>query len=367
MSVQATTVVFPPFFNLASFASATLALSAAATYYGAAIIPLNGGTLSKVRAYVSSVTGSPIAADAVCELRADNNGVPSGSVTESKTASSAPAASTVLEFTGFTTVLSANTLYWLVIRNANGTPASNNFTLRRWADPINVNWAIASPGYGAYFDASSTDSGTNWTLANNTPAVVIEYSGGAREGFLITGFASAAQIYTNREAGSVFTTPSNITLNVAGVLMIASKSGTPTGNLRYRIYSGTAASPTLVATTQTVTPAQVNTTSTDAYRPLYFSSIQSIAGGTQLRVVASETTNSDASSNRYNVQNGVTLNSGDANIIPFLGTPASTLSTDGGATFTDTTNTYTPVYLILDNENPYTAATGGASAYTFIG
>lgn len=330
-------------------------------------IPQLGGTVSKIRVYASAVTGTLGSSDLVCNLYSDSAGSPSTSLQSSTTVTSVPTGASWVEFTGFSTALTVGTTYWIVLRNANGTPTSNSATYT-YLTNSSILGNSNNPALGQSLVYTSTNSGSTWTRAVSTGAFVVDYGSGNIEGFPVqSGTTGDPQIYSSREGGIKFTTPSNTTLNVIGVCAVASKTGTPTGNLRYRIYTGSGSSPTLLATTATRDAATISTTRNQ--KPLYFTSPVSISADTVVRVVASETTQSDTSGNRYNLE-FITLSSSDTGIlVPYTIQPEYTLSTDGGATFTDTANRYVSIWLILDAQEPFSSSGGGGAggSFTFIG
>lgn len=327
-------------------------------------IPLRGGTVSKIRVYVNAVTGTLGSSDLVCDVYSDSAGNPNASLQGSSTVTSVPTGAGWVEFTGFSTALTVGTNYWIVLRNANGTPTSNSATYAYLNSGALLGHAT-DPSIGQTLVFSSTNSGSTWTRALATGSFIIDYGSGSTEGLPIqSATTSDPQIYSSREGGIKFTTPVNVGLNVIGVCAIASKVGTPTGDLRYRIYTGSGSSPVLLATTVTRAPGTINTSRSQ--KPIYFSSLVYVPPNTVIRVVASETTQSDTSSNRYSLEY-LSLSSTDTGILePYSVQPEYTLSTDGGSTFTDTANRWPGIWLILDLDNPFTPSETGGSRLNAI-
>jgi hypothetical protein len=352
-------------FNL----NAALSGGYSANWWAAYIVPLQGGTVSKIRVYCSAVTGTLVSGDLVCDLYSESNGNPNTSLQSSTTVTTIPTGAAWVEFTDFSTALTAGTPYFIVLRNADATPASNAITYVSYSNLL-LNGNITDPQLNQAAVFTSTNSGSTWTRLVNIPPVVIDYGSGVVEGFPIQGAAqggSSLQIYSSREAGIKFTTPENAKLNISGIIAVILKTGTPTGNLRYRIYSSNSTTPTLTATTLTRTAGQVSGSRSAKYIP--FSSVVTLDANTVVRIVASETTQSDTSSNRFTLDE-ITLSSSDTGLIlPYTVQPASTLSTDGGANFTDTADRIPIIWPVLDGEAPFTATSSGGSggAFTFIG
>jgi hypothetical protein len=214
------------------------------------------------------------------------------------------------------------------------------------------------PGIGqlAY---TSVNSGGTWTRNWSVGQFVVEYSSGSKEGWPVQSVSTGLlQVYSAREEGIKFRTLPGPNLRVIGITAQALKASTPTGDLRYRIYLGDTSSPTLLATTNTKSQSGVNTSR--SAKTLYFNTPQIVPANTTVRVVISETTNSDVSSLRYECE-AMVLSSTDTGIIPpYADNPSLTASTDGGATFSDTSHRIPLIWMVLDGEQPfsYDSATG---------
>lgn len=355
-------------FNATSGWSGTaLNLNASTTRVAMMIVPLLGGTLSKVRIWVSSVTGTIGSSDLTCELYDNSAGAPGSLLQSSSTVTAAPTGASWVEFTGFSTALTIGTEYWFVLKNNNGTPASN-FVVNTAFSNFPGFATSSNPAFGQYLYFTSTDSGSSWTRTTRLPQIVLDYGSSNVEGFPFqTVSTSAGQIYSSREYGLRFVSPSNATMNIIGIGSLVLKTASPTGNLRYRLYTGSSTTPTLQGTTVTAAPGEIN--GSREPKPLYFSTPISITAGTTVRIVVSETTQSDTSSNRYTLEE-FTLSSTDTGIlVPYTTQPQSTLSTDGGANFTDTDNRLPAIWPILDAQTPFSSSGGGGTggSFTFIG
>jgi hypothetical protein len=157
-------------------------------------------------------------------------------------------------------------------------------------------------------------------------------------------------------------------MNVKGVAFGVSKTGTPTGNLRVRVYTDSGGTSTLVATSDVaIAPANVLTGS--YWTNFLFSSPVTFVGGTVYRVVLSESTQSDSSSNFYNYF-FITVDS-DANsltLLPFGGTLTAAYCL---ATCTTTSNWVTtydvPLFaLLLDPTGEFSSSGGGQKGYPWV-
>lgn len=333
--------------------------------------PSAAKTLDKFRFYASAKNGTLGANDIAAELMAAAAGVPSGSPgTTCNTISTAAAASTWIEFTCFTgsDSLTANVQRFIRVRNCNASAASNNISAQRgshFGNRINPGRAT---GWGM---RCTTDAGTGWTQCDdeNVVPMIAVYGDGTVEGepwATITTANAAAngnRVYNDgsddREVGSEFTTPPDAKLRAIGLIMHVAKIGTPTGNLRYRLYEGT----TLIATTGTAAIADVSTTA--GWVKLYFSSVQTLNANTQYEILASSDASGGSTSNSY----GVTVMAMDLNATGGAEESESLLLRPAGGTmhltvFDDTTRTDTetsiaPAALILDNSDYFGTQSGG--------
>lgn len=337
-----------------ALSSATLAINASTTRLMLGCLG-EGKTLSKVRFYVSAVTGTLGASDIVAELYQLPDGLlstttasGSGTLVESRsTVTSTPTGAAWVEVTGWTSVCTAGKQYAIVLKNANGTPASNNYTVR-WVTGLHDD-GLGSGSMG-WWKRQSTDSGS--TYSSNTAAVAgleLEWSDGSLSGLAASqGSVTAVGdgIYQARELGANFTTPAQARPRVIGVLALLAVSGTPTGNIRFRIYRGT----TLVATTE----PQTQRTGASTVQMGFFTSVQELDAAVEHYVTCGETTNADTSANRINLQE-LTVRDAAATkgLLPSGGWRKALL--DSTWTVTDTASI--AIALILDGEQPYASVT----------
>lgn len=316
--------------------------NAAANWNAYSILLDTDRQLSKVRIYCTT-TGAPIAADFRCELysHSSTTGAPNASI-ETATVPGSVSNGLWTEWTGFTTTLVANTMYWLVFKNLNASPTvnfygtnhhGNNSMYAQMGCDITSNWGWAK--------RSTTNSGTSWAVAVLTAMASFraEFSDGYFEGFPL-GARTNAQVYGTREAGAYFISP-DVPLNVKGIAMPLTRTGSPAGQPRYRLY----VNGVLQATTGTITASALVITTGFGYYPLFFSTVITIPPGSTVRVVCCDSNSGDTSTNRYEVPKWDMEN--DANTKALLGGIQGTLSTDGGSTFTETDTDIVPFALIL--------------------
>lgn len=312
-------------------------------------------TLNKVKFRVNVVTGTLDADDITMDLYSDSNGTVGTLIESRNTVTSIPTGISWVEVTGFTTSLAAWTRYWLIVKNTAAVPASNYWTqgLARFAYQSGM---MPVSGTWGWSYATTVDSGANWTYTGQGPYLRLEFSSPtAYAGWPanISGSVTAAgeAIYDDRELGVKFTAPSNVAPCVRGLAMYISRSNSPPGNLRFRLYSDT----TLVATTGAVPASAVSTTVAWFYA--YFSSCQALTPGAAYRVVAGTTNGGNAANYYRSVFNEFENDVNSLALKPMAGTLAKTYY--DGSSWTDTAIDFLPFALILDTAAPFTSAGSG--------
>lgn len=290
------------FFPWASSGSSTHALDNATMSAGYSndifaigFVPRETKTLDNLRIYISAVTGSPATTEIKCSLFAANSagdGWTAGTEIETKDIDSI--ATGWRTFSGFSTSLTAGTKYYLAIRNANATPASNSVTIQY----SNFNTLALASGHahvGAQIHISTSGAGS---------LIMTTSMGGYRIGWSDSSFvgipaatstatSSSYRIYGTRECGTRLTFPSTMRLPIVGVVgVLANENGNPTGNVHLRVYDGT----TLLGTTNTIPDAAASYS--NGRHSAYFSDVIQFEG-TDLRITHGVTSGGD-SSNAHN-------------------------------------------------------------------
>ncbi len=280
--------------------SSTGSVNAAANWVALSFVPAaNGLTLSEARIYVSAISGTLGASDITADLYDSTgaSGGPGSAIETGKLPSATINAAGYYTFTGFTTALTGHSLYWIVLKNVNGTPATNFATIRFTNTPPVYSMGDLVARVTTWMRGTSTNSGSSWSLAARS-CLRVGYSGGLYDGFPANNHLAAVVgdgVYGTRESGLLVTTP-NATIRAAGVAFQTSHSGTPTGNLRYGLWTGT--TPVNLAYTEGIPNAVAVNTSTNWMHD-YFATVQTIPPRTVLRITMAESTQSDSSSNRY--------------------------------------------------------------------
>ena len=227
-----------------SYTAPTLALSAAATWLGMSFLQVKSLTLNAINIYVSAVNG--ILTNIDCSLCADASGVPNNTPIETVTKTTGlPTGAGVVQFSGFTTVLSANTRYWLVFKNNTAIPGTNYLTYQYGnTGTIQVSAGSENEFFG-WSKVHTINSGTAWasSVLYNVCGLRLDFSDSSYSGNLIVGIGNPDSTDGSygvvANAGVKFTAPLNVILNVIGVSMLIRKFGTPTGNLSFKVYNNT--------------------------------------------------------------------------------------------------------------------------------
>lgn len=331
-------------------------VNAAGTWSAYSFVLDRALTLNKVRFFLGQ-TGSPVAGDYKLEIYSDSStGLPNASLATA-TAPASVGNNVWVEWAGLSLACSAHTQYWLVLKNLNATPSTNFFSVNRVQGGGTL--VAGDPQVFGWSALLTTNSGSSWTNdVTSAAGPRLEFSDGSFAGLPLQGSIGSLQVYSARESGVKFTSPA-VSLRVRGAALGISRNGTPTGRPRYRIYN--ADTNVLLATTMDTPQALVIGSSSSPWLPLFFSDVIALPASTPLRLVLSETTQSDASTNRYQARVFTTEN--DANSKALCGSYYSTLSTDGGSSWADTDTEVVPFALILDSgEVGPTGAPGGLSA-----
>jgi hypothetical protein len=273
----------------------TLAINAAANWAAFSFIAQSSAKISKCRFFFTAKNGTLSAGDITCDLYSSASGVPNASLESRNTTTAAYAGSAWNEFTGFTTTLVAGTMYWLVLKNVNGTPATNNVTVGN----VNGLDAITAGGTYGFGRNNSTNSGGSWPNARaQVGGVRVDLNDGTYLGFPASNSAASGNlVYATRELGAQFVTPSAGVLRVAGLAaLVTNKVGTPAGNVRLGLWSG--ASPANLDYTNDIPNTDALASLGGWVCGLLKNGVQVIQPGTTLTVtLADQSGNSDSAAN----------------------------------------------------------------------
>ena len=354
--------------------SSTFSLNASTTYTQLAfgLLPRFSKTLNAVRFCLSSITGTLGAASLTAEIQTDNGaGLPSGTNVTGGTAQPCTATPVVgfNAVSGFTCALNAYTQYWIVFKNADGSPTVNvpswliYNTVYVLEQPFWSTSPFASVGFGHVI---ATNNGTTWTQRSQFfPNYRADWSDGTYSGLPIQSVnASSSVVQSTTELGAQLTLPgpSSLQYNVAGIATLIQKSATPVGFPQCKLYTGSP--PVLLATTQA---ANYTLQSVSNYTPFMFltgsplaQNTQQVPGGTVVTMTLADTA-TETGSNGFKIS-GVASMDTDANSLPLYpvnGTfKQAALS---GGTWTYTAGTLPSIALLLDTTGEFTGLS------TFIG
>ncbi len=336
---------------------AVTTLTSALIQNAIAFAPSKSEIVNEVSVYLNALSGTIASNDLSCEIfsstpesGATTNLVPNASLGTASVTLAAPAAgSSVITFTGLSISVTAGVQYFAVFTNLNAVPGVNNVAIA-----IAPNYGVIGqePGQSGLFGTTrfTVNGGTSWSNGVNpgAPSALIKYSDASYDGFIIqSGLTEPTDfVYGTREIGVKFTTSANIQFNLDRIVMQVVRLGSPTGNMRYRIYEGT----TLMATSQTFPAVNLNTGK--ASFPLNLATTFKLKPSTVYRVTMGETTQSDSSGDHitsafYTIPN-------DSNIkakLPFQGTLQKTYF--DGSVWVDTDTMFPPFTLISFTDPPF--------------
>ena len=253
------------------------------------------GYFKSIELWVGAVSGSPTLTG---YLYTDNGAVP-GSLIEAGSITASPTGAGFVTLSGFTSAsaLTDGTVYWVVVKCTAGTNATLYYGLVGASSFIPQTYISK---------IHSTDNGSTWTGTYRLPAFgfVIAVTDGTDTAYfgspIFDSKGAKTQttelLYTNggvvQEGGTKFTMLANVSFVLKAVSMFVRKQGSPSGDLRVRIYDDTA----LVATSMGLPPALI---STSGVRQLFhFSTPYTLIKGRTYRIVAGNSA-ADSSSNCY--------------------------------------------------------------------
>lgn len=301
--------------------------NAAATWVAYSFITDVARIINNVRAYISAVAGTVAASDVTATLydSTGTSGVPGSAIEGPVNCGTTITGANWYNWSGFTTSLTAGQMYYIVFKNSNGTPASNNVTFRIVSNSQLIGVASGTVAQRiAWAAGTSTNSGTTYSVSNNRSTIRIGYADGY-DGIPLSNTAVAGSgdgVYSTRESGLKFTSPLNTVLRVAGIsLFLGAKTGTPTGSARYGLWTG--ATPVNQGYTNSLPNGSVYTAVT--YLPAYFSSPIIILPSTVVRITLAETTQSDTVSNYFALHEiSCDTDSNSVILLPWDGTATKT-------------------------------------------
>jgi len=317
----------------------------AADKYAAYPIPGRGKvliTFSVGLSFVGTIAGTEVVADLVAST--STYGEPDvATVIESKNLGPGVPSDGVKTWSGFTSTLTDEALYYVVLKNTNSTPASNLFAKCQASPGSWQGDGHLGGGVGwSYYDGSSwspsEDGGALWT-----------WSDGETQGTAIVLGRYQTKLHTSAEVGNLFTLPPGVNVVVNGVSTKIQKVGTPTGTLQAKVYDGT----TLVMSSNRVPPEGVSTTDSSPIQ-LVFASPVTLQGGKSYRVVWLNTA-ADSASNCYQINGEFGSLDGTTALAlrPFFGTLKKTAWAPSA--WTETSTRVVSMYLFVQQFLPASA------------
>lgn len=330
-------------------------LNAATTLWSVAWTPQVNHTLSGFRIWVTSVVSAQ-AADMRITVYSDTLGNPNASLGAGYTTTCTPAATTFVTCTGLTGTITGGTTYHMVLSNANAVPGSHTFTLQYGG----ADAGFPNLPYNFYIQTSSNTGSTWSTDSSRFPFFRIDYSDDSSyEGTGITGMGpidATNIVYGSHEYGSIFTMGSTA-WNIIGISMYIGVHNGPTGAIKYKVYTGSGTTLTLLASTQTILNGQANGLLT-----AFFGSTVTLPANTVIRIVMAD--QSADSSSAYFQGWPVTVDSDAASkaLQMFKGTLQATYCSATcltKANWTDTSTSFVAFGVVLDPDGEFSG--GGVS------
>jgi hypothetical protein len=198
--------------------------------------PPTSKTLNAIRVCWPNTTGTLTNIGRAALHAADSNGRPSGAAIEEITFTPA-AANTTTTITGFTTVLTANTRYCIVFRNAAASPGSNFFSAPwSWGTMVEEGWSFAY----------SDDAGSAYRhCQQDAPLLQLSFSDGSRWGpahlrVVVGGLVGTGiEIYSNRICGVRYQPRAREVVRKVDTMLRLNGTFASAGAIICRIYNGT--------------------------------------------------------------------------------------------------------------------------------
>lgn len=315
-------------------------------------------TINTVSFYVSAISGALDSDDINVSIYNTDTatGKPSSSLASTTAVTATPTGASVVTVTGLSYSVTAGAQYYVVIKNDAAAPATNNFSVRRYTG-IRNDQTTGGSLFGVNY-ATTSDSGTTWTVTSNALMCQVGYSDGSIQGLLATNNGFTGGVYgssgSKRHEGVYLVTPEGATLKANGFYISISKTGTPTGILTAKMRIGTS----IYTSTNTLAAGQVG-----GVVPFALPSTVEIPGGSVVRITF-ENNAADSSSNCYRMPYYM-LDDSSANkaIVPLQ--TQYTLSVDDAATWANTDEYLVIGGLVLDLA-PFSAISSPAGgAYAF--
>lgn len=196
--------------------------------------------------YLATYTGTVTNIGKVELQAADENGLPTGSVLESSTFTPSGTAPTYVEITtGWTTVLTAGSMYCLSLTNTDAAPATNYYSSGHAADSVGSLTSIGSSADGGLMACRWYNG--SWSGASTpSSAMVLRMANGSYvgwPGFASTnGYNTASDIYGTRGYVVSLTMPGHaaVEYRITGVRVVLDNVGSPAGPMDIRVYPYTA-------------------------------------------------------------------------------------------------------------------------------
>lgn len=241
-------------------------------------------TLTQVDIYVRNVYGTQANRKCVLYIYDCNaDGKPGSLITNGTSNEASNFGTAWLSLTwssGSRPSLSANTCYWIIIKNTATSSTVDYFSVVNGnCGPYIQSGGITSDPLGYYYYLSNNGGSTWWYGIAGGAAFKSYYDDSTFGGLPLQwgGTYWSPAIYGSNEVGVQFTLPANCNLNVRGARLCCERGGALPSNPVIKLYTGS--TPSLVATSNQC-PPHIGTAGGPCDVRGYFSSQIQIAGGT---------------------------------------------------------------------------------------
>jgi len=241
-------------------------------------------TLTQVDIYIRDVAGTQANRKCVAYIYNCNaDGKPGSLITNGTSNEAANFDTGWLSLTwtaGSRPTLSANTCYWIILKNTAASSTVDYFSLLNGNVHPYIQSGEITPGPLGYYFYMSNNGGSTWWLGiGGGASFKSHYDDGTFGGLPIQWGSTfwTCVIYGTNEVGVQFTLPANCNLNVRGARLMCQKVGTLPSNPVIKLYTGS--TPSLAATTNQCPPHIGSAGGPPDVRGFFSSQVQ-LSGGT---------------------------------------------------------------------------------------
>lgn len=320
----------------------SVSLSSVNTWLALSFFAPKSQTMTGFSFYIQSLNGTARLVSLTLELQADAAGSPSGIALETSPMAAGSFSSGVGRYEApFNAALTGGNKYWVVLK-----PIATTYPVIR---TINSIFGNADTG-NRWTRKTSIDGGSTWgSAADYCVGYLVKLADGSYVGNSCYDTpaqnTASKQICGGREVGLLLRSPSTW-VSTVGITAMVRRVSTP-GRLSLKLYAGGA----LVATLPSVPEADISASGYYAVHS-FLSTPFTLPPDTLLRLVLAASGGSQG--NAYYYVQGFYCQPGILeNNFPLQNTAKLTISDDSGATWSNTSDIWLPISLMLDSKNPF--------------